>query len=123
MTGAASMAMTPADKINVLREVVDWLEAHPDRALRHHMATEFGGFPTDPLSKKAHCFCFAGRLQNVTGLTPYIEEVSIPAWLSVFHVTQNDFIRVNDLYLDLDERVTMLRAFINDIARGFPVDA
>lgn len=106
--------MTPVQKVKVLRDVVDWLENHPDKAIRNEPATDFSGFPCDPRTPGAHCFCFIGRLQHITGLSPfYALTEGLPLWLSDLDCNIKTLIEINDSNEDVTNRVAALRAYIN----------
>lgn len=106
--------MTPAQKVKVLRDVVDWIEANPDKAIRNEPATDYSGFPCDPRTPSATCFCFVGRLQHITGLSPfYALNEGLPLWLSDLDCSMKIFIEINDGNPDVTNRVAALRAYIN----------
>lgn len=108
--------MTPTEKLALLYRTLDWLEAHPDRAIMNNEATTHYGSTCDPLSNLAHCFCFIGRLQKETGVastTSYFSD-----WLDEIGTYPSAFITINDQHAIPAERFAELRTYINDIGKG-----
>lgn len=108
---------TPAQKIATLYGVIDWLEANPDKALVGDSAKDDEGFPVDPNSVNATCFCFVGRLQHVTKLSAYTN-IGVPRYLLEINGSSNKFIDMNDKTPDPAERFQKLRAYIDELAEG-----
>lgn len=110
-----TQVITNDEKITILHRTLDWLEAHPERAIRGAMAKDAEGDHCLPFDPEATCFCFVGRLSVEADLRGQVSgdfKLDVQEWLEPLNVTRGGLQSRNDSYFDQGIRFKALRSYI-----------
>lgn len=110
--------ITNDEKIAIMNRTVDWLEAHPEQAIRGAMAKDISGNHCLPFDEDAVCFCFVGRLAVEAGIHGQDTgdfKIDVEHWLSSLRASRGALQSRNDSNPNHGRRFHSLRSYIEQL--------